>query len=267
MESNLSGIPETLLIPLWARAVESKRPDAIIRDDKAVEIIRRIEYDFSKFDRTWMSQLGISVRTKLLDDATKAFLQRHPESVIVNLGAGLDTRCERLDNGKITWYDLDLPEVIALRRNFFAETDRYHLIAKSLFDSSWVKGAQPSGKSVLMIAEGLLMYFEEEKVRNLFDNLATHFPGAEMLLEILGPALVGKGKYHDTVSQVEGAEFRWSLRKSRELESWNQKIKFIEEWHYTDYYRERWRWFGVVTRWSVLKRLLSNKIVHVRFEA
>jgi hypothetical protein len=87
-----------------------------------------------------------------------------------------------------------------------------------------------------------------------------------MLFEMLGSALVGKGRFHDTISKVGGAEWKWSLKESRQFEVWNEKIRFIEEWYYTDYYTERWGWFGWVTRIPLLKKWLSNRIVHVRFE-
>ncbi len=118
MGQNLEGVPETLLIPLWARAVESKQENPIIIDDLSIEMIEKIEYDFSKFDKAWMSQTGVVIRTELLDKATDAFICRNPDAVIINIGCGLDTRFFRVDNGRINWYDLDLPEVIKLGNNF-----------------------------------------------------------------------------------------------------------------------------------------------------
>lgn len=96
MTTNLTGIPETLLIPLWARAVEGDRPDPIVTDDKAAEMVSQIDYDFSKFESARLSQLGVAIHTMLLDKAVSAFLRCNPEAVVVNLGAGLDTRHDRL---------------------------------------------------------------------------------------------------------------------------------------------------------------------------
>ena len=100
MIQNLKGISETLLVPLWARAVETKRSNHIIKDDKAVEMMEHIEYDFSKFDLQEMPQISIIIRTELLDKATQAFMDKNPDAIIINLGCGLDTRFSRLDNGK-----------------------------------------------------------------------------------------------------------------------------------------------------------------------
>ena len=265
MKSDMSGISETLLIPLWARAMETARPDSIIRDALAVELLRKINYDFRKFDKTWMSQLGVAVRTELLDRAVTEFIQRHRKAMVINLGAGLDTRFWRLDNGTMRWFDLDLPEVMELRRQHLQESERCRFIGKSILDRSWVCDLPWSGEAVLIIAEGLLMYLEEREVRSLFDYLVGNFPHGEMLMEMLGPWLVGKGRYQDAVSKISGVEFKWSLQNSRDFEGWNPKIKFMEERYYTDYHHERWGWFGMVTRWSFLKKRLANRIVHLRF--
>ncbi|AKJ64826.1 class I SAM-dependent methyltransferase [Kiritimatiella glycovorans] len=154
MTAKLSGIPETLLIPLWARAVEGEEPDPIVRDDKAAEMVRQIEYDFAKFAKARLSQLGVAIRTMLLDRATSDFLRRNPDGVVVNLGAGLDTRRHRL-GVETDWYEPDLAESLELRRRFFEETDRYRFLTASVFDTEWMEKVDDAGRPVLLIAEGL----------------------------------------------------------------------------------------------------------------
>ena len=141
LEQNLSGVPETLLVPLWARAVEMKHSNPIVKDDKALEIMEQINYDFGKLDeddKNWPTQVSVVVRTGLLDKAVKVFMDKNPDGFILNIGCGLDTRFYRLDNGSIQWYDLDLPESLQIRKQFFEETDRYKMIPKSVFDYSWI---------------------------------------------------------------------------------------------------------------------------------
>ena len=115
MKTKLSGVAETLLIPLWARAEETKRSDALIRDDFAVRLVEQIDYDFAKFARAKHSQTGVAVRSYILDHETKAFIEKQPDAVCINLACGLDTRFYRIDNGQIDWYNLDLPDVMELR--------------------------------------------------------------------------------------------------------------------------------------------------------
>jgi O-methyltransferase involved in polyketide biosynthesis len=147
-----------------------------------------------------MPQVSIAIRTEILDITTKSFMNKYPDSVIINLGCGLDTRFSRLDNGKILWYDLDLPEPIRIRRQFFHETDRYKMISRSVFDYSWMYDIE-TDNHVLIIAEGLLMYFKENEVKNLINKLGDEFKMPEMLLEVTTPTLVDK-------SRDQGREFR-----------------------------------------------------------
>jgi len=263
----LTGVPETLLIPLYFKAVETQRVDSIIRDEKAVEIIQHIEYDFAKFDKAWLSQVGVAVRTEILDEATVAFMHQHPDAIVVNLGAGLCTRFNRIDNGRVTWYELDLPEVIELRRRFFTETDRHRFIEGSITDFRWMDQIKrKGGKPVLFIGKGLFMYFEEREVKNLFVEMATRFPGAEMIFEINGPITVGRSKYHDVVSKVGEAEFKWGPSSGAVCATWDDRIQFVQEWNYLDRHRDRWGFMRLFAYIPPLKQYLMNKIVHLRFK-
>ncbi|MCE7699011.1 MAG: class I SAM-dependent methyltransferase [Methanobacterium paludis] len=271
MKQNLKGISETLLIPLWARAVEAKYPDPIIKDVKAAEIMEEIEYDFARLDKEWPTQISVVVRTEILDNATKTFINNHPDAVIINIGCGLDTRFFRLDNGQIQWYDLDLPEPITIRRKFFDETDRYKMIAKSVFDYSWIDDIiddlKKDKKSILIIAEGILMYFTEKEVKNLINKLATSFSGAEMLIETTSPALVKQSQKQDLIKnqyQID-ATLHWGIKRGKWIEKLNNRIKFIAEWHYFDYHRDRWkaiRWLALI---PPFKNRFGNRIVHLSF--
>jgi len=111
----VSVLSSTMLIPLWAKAVEQGRAQPLLRDDEAVRMLDKIDYDFSKFAKVKASQVGCCGRAKLLDDMTRHFIAEHPDAVVVQIGAGLDARYERLGKPRITaWYDLDLPEVIGV---------------------------------------------------------------------------------------------------------------------------------------------------------
>ena len=264
MEYKLDGVSETLLIPLWARAVETKRPRPIVTDDLAVKIIKGIDYDFSKFAHAWKTQVGVSVRTKLLDRATAGFVKAHAEAVIVNMGAGLDTRFFRLQNSRVDWYDLDLPEVIRFKKRFFQESSNYRMIGKSVLDFSWLDEVDAADRPVLIIAEGLLMYFKEAEVRALIDKLATAFPRAEMLVEMITPFIAKRSSMHDTVSQT-GAEFKWGLKSGRELEAYHDKVRFIDEWNYFDFHKDRWKWMQWLTRIPFFKNRFNTRIVHLKF--
>ena len=113
---NLSDVAEMLLIPLYIRAVESQRPDALVKDDKAVALVGQMDYCFSRFKFDKYDQVSIILRNREFDRHARDFLARYPQAVVVHIGCGLDSRFERVDNGQVEWYDLDLPQVIELRR-------------------------------------------------------------------------------------------------------------------------------------------------------
>lgn len=145
--------------------------------------------------------------------------------------------------GYARWYDLDLKEVIDLRSRFFEPRDDYRMIAASALDSAWMEQVGVQGR-VLIVAEGLLMYFDGEQVRSLLAALADRFPGAELLIEMLAPILVDRIRYHDTVKN--GATFRWSEVDARALERYDDRIRYDGQWSYFDYCPARWRYLRLL---------------------
>lgn len=261
----LTGVPETMLIPLRARYLESKKENGIISDPKSIEILDRIDCDFSgKKEVSKGSQIGVAVRTEILDEQTNRFLEKHPDAVVVNLGCGLDTRFHRLDNGSVTWFDLDVPEAIELRKKFFDETDRFKLVPKSVTDFSWLETI-PRDKPLLFLAEGLLMYFTEDEVKKLLGNIRATLPGAEMLFEAMSPWIAKRTDKHADVKKYN-AQFKWGIKTGAELEEWNQGIDFIEEWYYMGRHTDDRFPFAIrlLSRIPALKK--GMKIVHIRFQ-
>ncbi|MDD1775535.1 MAG: class I SAM-dependent methyltransferase [Methanobacterium sp.] len=258
MKQKLEGITETLLIPLWARARESQEKNPIVKDDMAGKMMEQIEYDFQKFEHKRMPQVSIAIRTELLDKATSIFIGKHPDGTVVNLGCGLDTRYFRLETQQIHWYDLDLPEPIRIRKHFFQETEHYKMIARSIFDASWSEDVRKD-KPVLFIAEGLLMYFKEKQIKELLEYLTTAFPGAEMLCEVSTPLLVDR--HRNMNPQYERhVPFLWGIWNGKEMEEITSRVRFVEEWNYYDYHKERRKQAKIS-----LTREESGRILHLKF--
>ena len=197
----LSGVSQTLWAPLRGRAQVSKEHSSLFYDAKAIELAEKIEmdYDSSASDVHFqvimfnaIRKLNLPVdpglftafRAKQFDEKAKAFFTEHPHACVVNIGAGVDTTFYRVDNGTIHWYDLDLPEVIDIRRQLLPEPDRVTYIAKSLLDPSWCKDINTEG-GVFMIAGGVLPYFEESQVKQFFSMLADNFPDGEIVFEAM----------------------------------------------------------------------------------
>ena len=267
IENKLTDVPETMLITLWAKAEASKRPDALLRDEKAQEIIRKIDYDFSKFGKASFSQSGCCVRASLIDEEIKAFFAEHPDAVAIQLGAGIDARYERLQRPEIThWYDLDLEESIDLRRKLLFESERNTYIASSMFDYGWTDTVKSHGKPVLIIIEGVLMYFEPEQIKAFFDEICRRFDNATVLFDMLAFSLVGHSKQHDSLRKVgKGVEFRWSVLDTKEMETWNPKLRVEKEYYLSDYDNGRFPFlFRILYHIPWFYRRFNQRVVRLR---
>ena len=154
----VTGVPETMIQTLYARAKETKKEDAKIIDDIAVRIVEKIDYDFSKADNDKTMSSGVIARTIVLDNIVEQYLNQHPDTIVINIGCGLDTRCYRMKGKYSLWYNLDLPETIEIRSRFLEEKGPIYQIAKSAMDISYTDSITYNGENVLVIVEGLSMY-------------------------------------------------------------------------------------------------------------
>jgi methyltransferase (TIGR00027 family) len=235
-DQGLSGVAETLLIPLVVRALESRRPDALLVDERAVAFVAAREPELARVRQIRMDEedrATIVLRNREIDRQTRSFLARNAPAVVVHVGCGLDSRFERVDDGRVDWYDLDLPEVVALRRSLLAEEGgRHHLLATSVLDHGWMDevGAHLP-RPFLFVAEGVFMYLEERELRALLRALRERFPGSELLFDAFSPLLVRANNLRLRLSRSPlGARYRWGLRRGRDLEAWSAGIRLLEEW-------------------------------------
>lgn len=180
IQPQLSGIPETLLWTLRNRAVEAMRKDGILKDPKAIEIYQSIDYDFEKnFGKAEPSH---AVRALAFDAAMIQFLSENPSGTIVNLAEGLETQRFRIPHEQSLWYSVDLPETIAIREKFILPDQQHIHLSMSAFEENWLKEI-PKDKPVFISAQGLLMYFEEEKTKWLLNHIADYFPQAILMFD------------------------------------------------------------------------------------
>jgi O-methyltransferase involved in polyketide biosynthesis len=230
----LGDVQKTLLIPLWGRAKESEKAQPLIVDPFAGALVARLDYDFAGLTGKLPSQFlfNCAVRAHHLDAALRNFLTLHPEGAVVNIGAGLDTTFQRVDNGRLTWYDLDLPDTMALRRQLIPEGPRNSIIAKSVFDPSWFGDVKVRDKGVFLMAGGVFAYLKEKDIKPLFLGLAREFPGSEIMFEIYSRFLV----YMRNLFMRRGApgsepipKFHWAVNSGRKIEKWGGGIKVAEE--------------------------------------
>jgi methyltransferase (TIGR00027 family) len=217
-------VAETLLITLYIRATESQRPDALIKDERAEALVRQLDQETLRKTLALtddFSRVAVILKGREFDRFTQDFLSRHPDAVVVHIGCGLDTRFERVDNGRVEWYDLDLPEVIELRRKLVGgEGPRHHFLAGSVLDSAWLQAVSAHERApFLFLVEGVFMYFEEAQVKSLVLRLHEHFPGAELIFDAFTPFMRWAHNVKVTRTGV-GAYLHWGLKHARDVEQW-----------------------------------------------
>ena len=176
----LSGVSETMLWSLHNRACEARRHDGILDDPRTISIHDAITYDYHHHFGTPGGTLA--ARAAQIDNALRHWLTKNPDGLIVSLGEGLETQASRVDNGRMRWLSVDLPQAISLREQFITPTSRFTHLAASALTPDWMDRADPAA-GICVIAQGLLMYFQPSHVQNLFCAIASRFPGANMIFD------------------------------------------------------------------------------------
>ena len=220
----LSGVPETMLQTIYARAKESRGRGAI-HDAKAEEIIGKLDYDFSLADKDTAMRSGVIARTIVLDRLTKAWLVSHPGAVVVNIACGLDTRCYRMA-GYAHWYNLDLPETMTVREKLLPESGAISQIAMSAMDD-WGGKIGEQNVLVLIVIEGLTMYLNAKEVQQIFEVISSRFEKATVFVETMNPMIVRRFKE----KSIDGshAKFTWGVKNGSALAALLPDFRFIEE--------------------------------------
>ena len=222
----LGIVQETLLVPLYARALECRRKRPILYDPKAAEMVEAIDWDYQRFgQRSRMA--ACALRTVMFDEWVKDFLGRHPDGTVVEIGAGLNTRFERLDNGRVRWFDLDLPDVVELRRRFFADSERRTTLAGSVAEPGWIAAVRQSPGPYFFVSETVLVYLAEQEVRAALTLIAGNFPGARLAFDTTNRRAVTGGN-KDMVRRKMAARFAWACEDPKDLESWGIGLRLVE---------------------------------------
>lgn len=229
---NLENVSETLLVPLFFKAKETLEK-GIIQDDAAVEIIKRLEYNFDKMETDKHTQLLITIRTAILDRIVNEYIRSEPNPVIINLGAGLDTRHLRLKEAK--WYQLDLKKPMELRQIFF---NKEICIIRSILDFSWMDEVKEH-ENVLIIIEGVLMYLDEEQVKSIFQAVGKSFRNSQIVFDTIPKSFI-KLKEHKSIN-MQSAPFKWGNSRVSEIEKWNFGLKKLQNYRYLSKYIRRWK--------------------------
>jgi O-methyltransferase involved in polyketide biosynthesis len=184
----------------------------------------------------------IAMRVRQFDRFARAFLVRNPGGLVVDLGCGLDTRFDRLDDGQMAWLGVDLPEVIELRRKFLPDAERSKTIAQSMLEISWLDEVARFNKPVIFLAEGVFPYFSTADVKPLLMAMMARFPVGELVFDAASSFI---SRHHNRTSSVlkrSGTRVRWDAKNPQELETWG--LRLLDHWYYFDNPEPRLRAFG-----------------------
>jgi O-methyltransferase involved in polyketide biosynthesis len=187
---NINDISETAFLTLQCHAMDARLRKPLLGDQTAIHTFELLKAYFSESGSAMQQRLfsdrvksslveHIALRAKKYDAYILDFLERFPEAAVVNIGCGLDHRFERVDNGKITFYDLDLPDIMNIKRQIFPEKERYIQLSVSVFDFEWIGHIQ--NDHVMLVAEGVFMYCREQDVRTLFFKLQEKLNNPEIV--------------------------------------------------------------------------------------
>lgn len=230
----LAGVAQTSLITVHARAIETRRADALLEDEKAVQLVERLPADFAFVNTLRLDDgdmVTLVLRNREFDEHARRFMRNHSAATVVHIGCGLDARFDRVDDGQVEWYDLDLPEIMALRERFVdGEDSRHHTLPCSVFDERWLDSVPDCRRPTLFMAEGVFMYFARDQVESLVLRLLRRFPGSELVFDTLSPLMVRLSNLRMRFAGV-GARYHWGLARGEDLQGWAPGIRLLDEWH------------------------------------
>ena len=231
--NSLSGVEETMLLPLWGRYSESVKSDGLIHDDKCIEIVNNAGLDFSAIARQQnpASRFAWVARAWNVDrELRRALDELGPEGTVVSVGAGLDTSFFRLGMPRgIEWFDLDLPEVISLRERLIGEVPHCHMVSGSALDTEAFNAVRERAGEypLVVLAVGVLYYFTVEDVRQVFKNIAGLQARTRIIIDYCSPQGVALAN-QIVIQNCSGARMIWAVEQEQELMDLHPGIDAVE---------------------------------------
>jgi len=266
MEIKVGQIAQTAFLTLQCHALDAASSHPILNDVESIGILNVLKeitgfYDFNP-NRIKKSLVNhIALRARQYDWFAKRFIEKYPEAAVVNIGCGMDNRFKRIDNGKILFYDLDLPDIINIKEKIIAPTKRYSQFAQSVFDFEWIK--EIDREQVFLLAEGVFMYCEPTDIKNLFFELHKRFSNPEIVLEVFNSKwLTGwRGKMmafrmKKELKLGEDTVFKFGITDSDEIESWDSDYRLVQDWSYLDEEEANFPFKNLLRNMDALRKVL-----------
>ena len=258
----ISSTSKTALITLYAHSLESQDENPVLVDEAAVRMTDALSPILAKSDSRLLRNLSqgkmsralqvhIALRAKKYDEVAEDFIEKHPDGIVVNLGCGFDSRYYRLKKKPFLFIDLDLPEMISIKKGVFTETESYRLIGQSIFNRDWLEQLKSYDSPVLFLAEGLFMYLHPEELIPWLKETAEGFSGSELVFETVAERYTrgfNKKMVEFKLRREIGVEgdvgYHFGLTDSRDLEKLSDHFQWIEDWSYFDDKNPKIHWMN-----------------------
>ena len=235
--SELPGVSATMLITLAAKVLApTEAPELQYTSNRSQEILRELEIDPRRFNLNAREVQAVVIRSQWFGNTVRRFIERHPDGLCINLGCGLDVSFEELEaagDGRFTWIDVDLPDVIAIRRQFFAETARRRIIVGDITDPQlFATLPWEAGRAAIVVAEGVLYFLQRAQVESLFHAQAEAADARRSNVEIafdyaspFGAWIVTRRPAHRQL----GTTFSWTVHNPIELRRVDPRLEVVED--------------------------------------
>jgi len=267
-EVKLTDVQETALLPLWGRALETRKRKPLLKDPASLKIISSIDYDFRTFRKNInpITRAAWIARSIYFDDKIRGFLSGNPSGTVINAGCGLDTTFERVDNGKASWYEIDMPSVIELRRRFIPENERRKFRSGSVLELDWYHEINIS-RPVFILMAGLIYYFVEEEVKKLWGDIEKHIPLSYLVFDYSsrrGLKIANK-KVIEKSGMTGKSYLRWGIDNIYDVEKWSSAFRVLEDQRVFAGHRKRYPFYRRLGLY-ISDKLNIMSVAHIRIE-
>ena len=222
-------LEDSLFLTLYARALDNRRPNPVLGDAMADQLVAKLDYDYSQLKIDTNLILNVALRAKKLDQAAARFLARNPDAVGLDLGAGLDTRVFRLDPPPgVDWYDVDFPIVAATREDVLSPRKNAHVVGVDVRDPDWLEKI-PNDRPAVIVADGMMAFLSQDELVSLWNRLIEHFPSGEIVFNSYTRFVIWVARHaRGTKSVADLVKFP-GMDDPRAPEGWNPKLRLVRE--------------------------------------
>ena len=220
----MDNVNRTLYIPLYGKAYVSRR-GLILEDRKAEEIWASEGFPLKgKASSKWLAYY-MGMRSAVFDRWTKQQMEENPDAVVLHVGCGMDSRCQRVEIRNHLWFDVDFPEVMAERKRYFQETENYRMIGSDIREDAWLSGI-PAGKIAIIVMEGVSMYLTPGELKTVLKRWKDYFPEVRILMDVYTVFAAKATKYKNPINEV-GVTQVYGLDDPKEAETTG--MMFVQE--------------------------------------